>query len=175
MSIVGAMDRGDAVGSRMNLLGSEKLAYTAGFLDGDGCIAINYEKHDRCRLGFRVRVRISFTQHRLRRGVLDLLYEWIGSGTIAEYEHNDMAEYVIRDQPAVEQLLLSLQPFLVTKRDHAEAALRVIDLKREGYSPESLERMRYYALLVRGLNRYPKRTNLDPVTTEALSREGVVN
>ena len=55
---------GNTVGSQIHTLTNEQLAYIAGFLDGDGCIACNYEKHKTCTLGYRVRIRISFTQIR---------------------------------------------------------------------------------------------------------------
>jgi hypothetical protein len=163
------VSKGNTVGSRISALDGERLAYIAGFLDGDGCIACNFERNKACRLGQRVRIRISFTQHRLRREVLDLLQSWIGSGQVAEYEHNAMAEYVIRDQGVAHELLNALAPYLVVKRRHADIGLRILRAK-EGrrYSVESLEEMRGLALSMRALNRYPKRLNLDPVTTEAV-------
>jgi hypothetical protein len=164
---MGDRSRGNTVGSRTQRFSSEQAAYLAGFLDGDGCIAVNYEKNAECRLGIRVRIRVSFTQHRGRRKVLDRLREWIGSGVIAEYDGNGMAEYVIRDQTVVEDLLLSIQRFLVVKEPHADAALEILRLKKGGYSTESLEQMRKLAEFIRQLNRYPKRKSLDPVTTEA--------
>lgn len=151
----------------MHKLGSEKLAYIAGFLDGDGCIAINYEKRETCKLDYRVRVRVCFTQISTRRKVLDKLFSWIKSGTVDEYEHNNMAEYVIRDQQVVNHLLQKLLPFLIVKKEHAKLALKVLELKQEKYSVKSLNEMRQYAVSLRNLNHYPKRIHLDPVTTEA--------
>ncbi len=144
-----------------------QLAYIAGFLDGDGCIVINYEKNSGCFLGYRVRVRISFTQISCRREVLDTLRDWISSGQVSEYQHNHMAEYMIRDQLVVDALLKQLLPFLVVKKKHAELALRTLAMKQERYSKQSLENMRVCALQLRALNNYPKKIHLDPVTTEA--------
>src|SRR3989344_2650334 len=103
---------GNTEGSRLS---SEFWAYVAGFLDGDGCIAVKVEKSQTCRLGFRARIRISFTQHKDKRGVLDYLRTRIGSGVIAEYQHNNMAEYVINDQEVIEQVLHFIEPYLVVK------------------------------------------------------------
>ncbi|SRR6266511_2348701 len=149
------------------MLNNEKLAYIAGFLDGDGCIASNFEKNKTCKLGYRVRVRISFTQHSRRREVLDILSSWICSGSIGEYEHNNMAEYVIRNQVIVKELLSALMPFLIVKRKHAEIAMKILGLKESAYSLATLSTMREYTILLKSLNNYPKRLYLDPVTTEA--------
>jgi hypothetical protein len=99
--------------------------------------------------------------------VLDLLLGWIGSGQVAEYEHNEMAEYVIRDQGVAPELLNALAPYLVVKRKHAEIGLSILRAKQGKCTLESLEEMRRQTLSLRALNRYPKRLHLDPVTTEA--------
>ena len=144
-------------------LGCEKLAYIAGFLDGDGCIASNFEKcNPRKDSSYRVRIRISFTQIVSRREVLDALLSWIQSGHIAEYEHNNMAEYVIHDQKVIQPLLIALLPYLIVKKRHAEVALLILELKKSGYTPESLEQMRQYTISIRSFNHYPKRTVLTP-------------
>ncbi|RJO62346.1 hypothetical protein C4544_00030 [candidate division WS5 bacterium] len=141
-------------------------AYVAGFLDGDGCIAIRFEKSKTCRLGFRARVRISFTQHKQKREVLDYLCKTIGSGVVSEYQHNNMAEYTIYDQVIIEQLLNGLEPYLIVKADHLSFAKKLIVLKRTGYSSDSLKEMHNLFKEIRSLNNYPKTILLDPVTTD---------
>lgn len=155
------------MGSRIQTLGSEKLAYIAGFLDGDGCIVSRYEMSKTCTLGYRVSIRVSFTQIYSRREVLDVLYSWVKSGVIAEYQHNNMAEYVIHEQSIVRELVRAISPYLITKREHAKIALKILKLKESDYTLKSLEQMRKYTIAIRALNNYPKRRNLDPVTTEA--------
>src|SRR5258708_4892925 len=112
---------GNIEGSRLN---ESFYPYVAGFLDGDGCIAIKFEKSKTCKLGYRVRVRISFTQHKRRRKVLDFLCKTIGSGVVTEYQHNNMAEYVMHDQKIVSQLLDKIEPYLVVKAEHLQIAKR---------------------------------------------------
>ena len=106
----------NTVGSQFDRISNYFYAYAAGFLDGDGCIAIRIEKSKTYRLGLRARVRISFTQHRRRRKVLDYLFGTIQSGVVSEYDHNNMAEYVIRDQKIVKILLKKMKPFIVVKQ-----------------------------------------------------------
>jgi hypothetical protein len=150
---------GNTVGSRLyDDIDNSFYAYMAGFLDGDGCIAIRVEKSKTCKLGMRVRVRISFTQHRERRVVLDYLYERINSGVIAEYNHNNMAEYVIRDQEVVLILLEKIKPYVVVKSLHLQLAQELLIVKKEGYSKDSLEKMLNLSRKIGSLNNYPKRT-----------------
>ena len=143
----------------MKALGNEQAAYLAGFLDGDGCIASNFERSNAKKsMSYRVRIRISFTQITPRRAVLDTMRGWIESGVIADYEHNSMSEYVIRDQQAVGDLLQTLLPYLIVKKRHAELALEILTLKEQRYSVDSLEQMKERTSVIRSLNRYPKRT-----------------
>ncbi|MBU0570239.1 LAGLIDADG family homing endonuclease, partial [Patescibacteria group bacterium] len=119
----------------------------AGFLDGDGCITIRFEKCRTSRLGYRARVRISFTQHKSKREILDLFCKRIGSGKVTEYKHNNMAEYVIYDQKVIFQILNNIETYVFVKRKHLKLAKELISLKRsEGYSKQSL--MKEYIFLV---------------------------
>lgn len=153
---------GNTEGSRLD---ESFWPYVAGFLDGDGCIAIRFEKSKTCKLGYRVRVRISFTQHKARRKVLDYLLNRTGSGVISEYQHNNMAEYVIRNQKVVAQLLQNLEPFIVVKSEHLQLAKQLLILKENGYTEQSLEEMLNLSQKIGSLNNYPKSFKLDPVTT----------
>lgn len=141
-------------------------AYMSGFLDGDGCIAIKIEKSKTCRLGYHARVRVSFTQHRARRKVLDYLCKRVGSGVVSEYDHNNMAEYVIRDQNVVEDLLNNMEPYVFIKAKHLKLAKKLLVLKKGGYSNSSLRKMFNLSKKMGLLNNYPKKFRLDPVTTE---------
>lgn len=153
---------GNTEGSRLD---ESFWAYVAGFLDGDGCIAIRFEKSQTCKLGYRARVRISFTQHKARRKVLDYLLDRIGSGVVSEYQHNNMAEYVIRDQQVVASLLQNLESYVIVKAEHLQFAKRLLILKDNGYSEDSLAKMLSLYKAIGSLNNYPKSFKLDPVTT----------
>ncbi len=149
------------MGSRLE---KEKLfySYLSGFLDGDGCIAIKFEKSKTNKLGFRVRARVSFTQHKSRRKVLDFIYKYIKSGSITEYKHNNMAEYVIYDQEIIKDLLIKIRPFVFVKSEQLKLALKLITLKDNGYNPKSLKQMFNIYKKMGGLNNYPKTSNLTP-------------
>lgn len=155
----------NTVGSRLDNISDYFYAYTAGFLDGDGCIAIRIEKSKTCRLGFRARVRVSFTQHRRRRKVLDYLQGIIQSGVVSEYDHNNMAEYVIRDQKVVKVLLEKMKPFILVKQEHLLLAQELLSVKLDGYTKDSINKMLNLAKKIGALNNYHKFIKLDPVTT----------
>ncbi len=153
---------GNTEGSRLDEL---FWPYVAGFLDGDGCIAIKFERSKTCALGYRARVRVSFTQHKARRKVLDFLHSRIGSGVISQYQHNNMAEYVIRDQKVIATLLQNIEPYVVIKAEHLQLAKQLLILKEDGYNEESLEKMKSLFEQIGSLNNYPKSFKFDPVTT----------
>ena len=79
------------MGSQLRNIGDDKFyAYLAGFLDGDGCITIRFEKSKTNRLGYCARVRVSFTQHKTKKEILEYICERIGSGKVTVYKHNSM-------------------------------------------------------------------------------------
>ncbi|OGD56505.1 hypothetical protein A2V71_02370 [Candidatus Berkelbacteria bacterium RBG_13_40_8] len=158
--------RGNTVGSRFNTQTNEFWAYLAGFLDGDGCITAIVERSKTNRSGVRVRIRVSFTQHRYRRKVLDKLKAEIGEGQVAEYNHNSMAEYVIRDQKIILEILEKIKPYLIAKAKHLELALKLMRLENWNSNKTNLQKAMKLAQDIKGLNKYPKRVRFDPVTTE---------
>jgi len=154
--------KGNTVGSR---LGYEKdifYAYLSGFLDGDGCIAIKFEKSKTNKLRFRARVRVSFTQRKSRRKVLDYLRGKIGSGVVTEYSHNNMSEYVINDQTVIENLLNEIEPYIFVKTKQLTIAKKLLLLKKNGYSHDSIEKMHSLWKEMGSLNNYPKESSLTP-------------
>ncbi len=150
------------MGSRLDSKKDYFYAYVSGFLDGDGCIAIKVEKSKTCKLGYRARVRVSFTQHRSRRKILDFLRDKIGSGVVTEYNHNNMAEYVINDQKVIEDLLTKIESFIFVKTKQLKLAKKLLSLKKIGYNQRSLEKMFNLSRKMGSLNNYPKKLSLTP-------------
>ena len=146
------------MGSRLFKLNDNCFyAYLAGFLDGDGCITIRFEKSKTTRLKYRSRVRVSFTQHKSKREVLDQFCKKIGSGKVAEYDHNKMAEYVIYDQKVIKKLLKDIEPYVFVKRRHLLIAQKLLNLKNNGYNKDSLEQMLKLRKSIAALNNYSKK------------------
>jgi len=144
------------VGSQQRIPTESRYAYIAGFLDGDGYITIKIEKSRTCRLGYRTRVRIGFAQSRSRKLVLDRLLDFIKSGSVSEYDHNNMAEYVISDQKAIFDLLTNIEPFVIVKKKQLKLAKEFILFKKVGYTKNSLREMENLEFKMSRLNSYPK-------------------
>ena len=144
------------MGSRQRITTKSRYSYIAGFLDADGYITIKIEKSKTCRLGYRARVRMGFAQSRSRKFVLDRLLDFIKSGTVSEYDHNNMAEYVISDQKAIFDLLTNIEPFTIVKKKQLKLAKEFILLKKVGYTKESLMEMKDLELKMSKLNSYPQ-------------------
>ena len=147
------------MGSRLKKIKNKQFyAYVAGFLDGDGCITIRFEKSKTNKLSYRARVRVSFTQHKSKREVLDLMYKRIGSGKVTEYKHNNMAEYVIYDQKVIDNLLNELEAYVFVKRKHLQIAKELLKLKKEkSYTKQSLKKMLQLRKKMAALNNYSKK------------------
>ncbi len=150
---------GNTVGSQLrNANKNYVYAYIAGFLDGDGCITIKFEECKTTTLGYVAKVRVSFTQHKSKREILDFLCEYIGSGSVHEYQHNNMAEYVIHDQKCITEFLRNIEPYIFVKRRHLQLAKELILLKeKEHYTKESLVKMLDLRKKMASLNNYSKK------------------
>lgn len=147
---------GNTVGSRLRLTKENFYAYIAGFLDADGYITVKIEKSKTNKLGVRGRIRIGFAQSRSRIKVLEKLCKFIKSGIVSQYDHNNMAEYVINDQKAIFDLLIKLEPFIIVKKEQLKLAKEFIQLKKFGYSIKSLEKMKDLDNKMSKFNSYPK-------------------
>ena len=144
------------MGSRLSVTKENMHAYVAGFLDADGYITIKVEKSKTCKLGTRARVRVGFAQSRSRIFVLEELFKFIKSGVVSEYQHNNMAEYVINDQKVIFDLLTKIEPFVIVKSKQLKLAKEFISFKRFGYTKNSLGKMKSLEVKMSKLNSYPK-------------------
>jgi hypothetical protein len=109
---------GNTVGSqRIPLVLSEtQKAFVAGFLEGDGSISAKISPTPWKRLGYRVRVIISFTQHTRNKEILRYLQKIVG-GSLKDYASRSMSELVIFDRKRVEDVLKEILPYLIVKRN----------------------------------------------------------
>ena len=156
----------NTVGSRLNSIKESFWAYLSGFLDGDGCITIRIEKSKTCKLGYRARVRISFTQHTRNRHVLDWIENQLKNGSIADYPKKHLSEYCITDSKFINRLLRGLKPYVVNKHKQLNLALQLLALEDRFKNEISFNQALNLANEIRGLNNYPKKNSFSsPVTT----------
>lgn len=117
---------GNTVGSQNIFLkiSDTQAAFTAGFLEGDGCISA---KIGPTSGSYRVRLVISFTQLTKNRIVLDYLQKLIG-GKIIDYKNRKISELSIYDRNRVKEILKIIIPFMVSKIKQAKIALDIIEI-----------------------------------------------
>ena len=95
--------------------------YVAGFLDGDGSIVATVEhRPERRRFPYRVRLKISFTQHNRHKKIIEAMQKFLGDvGNIRNVASHNLIELVILDRKELVATLKRVRPYLVIKRKQA--------------------------------------------------------
>jgi hypothetical protein len=97
-------------------------AYVAGFLDGDGSIHFQLVRQREYRFGYYIRSSVSFSQSTSARFGLEILRDQIGGGYVRD-RGTGMSDLVITRRPLIQQLLESVAPHVIFKREHVRRAL----------------------------------------------------
>src|SRR5579872_1123564 len=145
----------------------EELIYLAGLFDGEGTITINsgyskkyvIENHN-SDMGYGVLVRIGMNDARS----VKLYYDFFGVGQYfpeKSYKgYRAMHRWQSRNQKAVKEVLLKLEPFLRLKKPQAQLALKFLNecIRPEGvrigipFTPEVIEKRYEYYIQIKILN-----------------------
>ena|SRR3989344_2555493 len=155
---------------------SEKLAYIAGFLDGDGCVMLQLVfRHDYV-FGYQIRASIVFYQKTKHRQFLEWLKHELEYGYIRDRK-DGMTEYTIVGPKPVMELLGRLRPYLRLKKKHAALAIDIISKLPGGraITPKILVKL---AKKVDGfveLNYSKKRTNTSKEVIDFLVSKNLLN
>lgn len=102
------------------------LAYIAGFLDGDGSIHAQIVTRPDYRLGFQVRVSVSFIQKTTRYWFLIWLKKQVPGGILRQRK-DDISEYTLTGASQVKPFLVQVLPHLRIKRRQARLVLSIIE------------------------------------------------
>ena len=99
-----------------------KRAYLAGLIDGDGAIMASIEHHNGKRFKIRVRVSVKVTSSSKEDVV------WLKKITNVGYTRTNRRtyEWIVRDQSDAQYILLSIVPYVRTKRKQTELALKIL-------------------------------------------------
>ncbi len=111
-------------------LPKEKLAYLAGFIDGDGCINGQIIKSKDYKRKFKLQVSIVFFQKISRRWFIEDLHKTIKMGYVRE-RNDGMLELTIKASDDIKNLLILIRPFLIIKKPQADLVIEIIDLLKD--------------------------------------------
>jgi len=141
------MSKDNTVG-RLSKADQLKLAYIAGFLDGDGSIMLQLHRRDGGKDIFRIKTVICFYQD--NRHHQDILWIQTALGCGYVYIRNDhISELRIEGFQRVLETLVKLKPYLRFKRKQAGLLIRLIPkLQQKLISKEEvvlwIQKMRKY-------------------------------
>ena len=71
--------------------------YISGYVDGEGCFTVTFNKRAKARLGWELRPSFSVSQNEDRRQVLDIIREYFGRGYIRRDYADKTVKFEIRD------------------------------------------------------------------------------
>ena len=119
----------------MNNISERELSYIAGFLDGDGCINAQIIRRKGYKLGFQIRVSITFFQKTNRHWFLLWLQKKLKYGTLRK-RPDGISELAIIGNKNVMVVLESLFPFLIIKKKQASLLLTIIKRLSQSQNPQ---------------------------------------
>ena len=145
--------------SKNNLLDEAAAlrAYIAGFLDGDGCINAQILRRTDYRLGFQIRVSITFFQSTKRHWFLLTLQKKLPGGSLRKRK-DGISEYSIVGPNLVQRVCEALLPYLQIKRRQAVLILEITKRLKKNQSQEDFLTLCHLVDQVGELNDFKKRT-----------------
>lgn len=134
-----------------------KLAWAAGFIDGEGCITANYAKHKHDKRGY---VNLILDVAQIRRKPLDELVALFGGRVRSGKVSTGICYFWRLYGTNAAAVLKQIHPYLVLKTRQAELALELQSLTRvkKGYQPHDpvpYARRMAIRLELKALNRRP--------------------
>lgn len=128
-------------GAKINKMSKCQLAYIAGILDGEGCIAISKKKcRDGTAKGIQYRLYVSVANTDLK--MIKFIKQTTGVGSIYKIKRN-----CERHKTAwrwnlwsiqASDLLRDVHSYLITKKNQAKIGIKFIDDKRDGVGRNGL-------------------------------------
>ena len=105
-------------------------AYIAGFLDGDGAICANIERHSEKKFKFRVRISLDFYQHKKNVSELKFIRNALGEGYLGKSNRNTQ-KLSLKNQSTLKTILPELHRFTQIKKKQIEIALEILNISIE--------------------------------------------
>ncbi len=121
-------------------LEASQASYLAGFLDGDGSIYFQLVRQNGYRFGYYIRASLSLPQSTPARHGLEHLQTIVGGGYLRD-RGTGMSDLVVTSRPLLSDILIQVEPYVIFKREHVQAALRLLPQIRPGLSAEEFLRL----------------------------------
>ena len=144
-----------------------EASYVAGFLDGDGSIHFQLVRHAGYRFGYYIRGSVSFSQSTSARKGLEEIQVILGGKGYLRDRGTGMSDLVITSRPAVQGILVAVEPYVIFMREHVMRALKLLPRIRPGLGPEEFLRLACEVDAFAALN-YSKSKR---ITAEAVERQ----
>ncbi len=154
-------------------LSKEKLAYIAGFLDGDGSIYVKLKPNTTYRYRFQVSPAIVFYQSQKEKNYLQWLKNMIGKGYLRE-RNDGIIEYIIGDMESMKELLQKLLPYIRLKRMQARLMLEIIRRKSKIKNAKEFVKLAERIDLFQKINYSKKRTQNSIEVKKVLKKIGLL-
>ena len=109
--------------------------YISGYVDGEGCFTVTFNKRAKAKLGWELRPSFSVSQNEDRRQVLDLMQEYFGCGYIRRDYADKTVKYEIRDHNDLEKVITHFDQFPLLSKKQKDFELfkkvcRIIGVRR---------------------------------------------
>ena len=143
--------------TKLKDLSSNTLAYIAGFLDGDGSINAQLIKRPDYKLGYQIRVSVTFFQTTKRHWFLESLQIRLGLGTL-RYRNDGMSELALVGVATVKLFLERVKPYLEIKLKQCKIILEICNKLSKNQSPEDFIKLCKQVDLLENLNDSKKRS-----------------
>ncbi len=148
------------MGSRSNIDREIKLAYIAGFLDGDGSLMLQIKKRKDGAVGIRFMSTICFYQDTRHEKTLYWIQEVLGIGYLSQ-RNDGMSELRINGYKQVRDILKLLLPFIRFKKLQGNALQNACEIlagtKFKMLSKQKLKELVDYILVIQGENYVTKK------------------
>ncbi len=106
--------------------------YITGYVDGEGCFAVTFNRKPKALLGWEFRPSFSVSQNEDRRQVLDLMRKYFGCGFIRRDWSDKTMKFEIRDHKDLVQKTIphfEKFPLISAKQNDKEELIEALKIK----------------------------------------------
>lgn len=151
------------VGSRPKRGSKEFAWYVTGFIDGEGCFSVSFNKREKLKTGIEVRPSFSIAQNKRSLQILKDIHEYFGCGAIRFSKRDQMYKYEVH---SIKDLITKIIPHFEkyplktykAKDFEIFTDMCLLISKSHHLNPEYLERIinNSYLMNGSGIRRYTK-------------------